>query len=72
MEEPRTLETALCIHLRSKKTYSLHAPPTSAEDVIDGSGHCWCKKTMMALGPDEERVDPDMCRKGRVCFEALA
>jgi hypothetical protein len=71
MEEPRIPESALCIHLRSKKVYSLSAPPASREDVLDGSGHCWCKRTMMALGPDGERVDPDMCRKGRACFEVL-
>jgi hypothetical protein len=71
MEEPRILESALCLHLRSKKTYSLHAPPASREDVLDGSGHCWCKRTMMALGPDEERVDPDTCRAGRSCFETI-
>jgi len=73
METPRDPgPSPLCVHLRSKKTYSLSAPPRTSEDVLDGSGHCWCKKTMMALGPDEERVDPENCRSGRACFESTA
>ena len=68
----RPVEGAYCLRLRSKKLYSASAPPRTREDVLDGSGHCWCTRTMMALGPDDERVDPDRCRAGRECFESLA
>jgi hypothetical protein len=64
-----SLAGPLCRHLRSKKSYTLAAPARSSADVLDGSGHCWCGKTMLPLGPDDDRVDPDNCRAGRNCFE---
>jgi hypothetical protein len=76
MEAPKepqsSLSVPICIHLRSKKTYFLSRPPRDSQDVLDGSGHCWCLRTMTALGPDEERVDPETCRAGRVCFESTS
>jgi hypothetical protein len=67
----RSKPAGLCIRLRSKKVYALDRRPETAEDVLDGSGHCWCTRTMMALGPDGERVDPERCRAGRDCCESI-
>jgi len=61
-----------CIHLRTKKSYFLRGPALEAADLEDGSGYCWCRKTMLALGPDGEPVSPSDCRAGRACFETIA
>jgi len=60
-----------CMHLRSKKSYFLRGPALEEADLLDGSGHCWCRKTMLALGPDGEAAVPSDCRAGRACFEAV-
>ena len=60
-----------CIHLQSKKTFFLRAPPMEVSDILDGSRHCWCRRTMLALGPDGEVVDPEDCRSGRSCFASI-
>ncbi len=67
--EPRV--SPFCAQLRSKKSYFLRGAPLSESDLLDGSGHCWCRKTMLALGPDGEAVHPSDCRAGRACFEAV-
>ena len=60
-----------CIHLRSKKSYFLRRPPMEEADLVDGSGHCWCLKTMLVRGPDGAPVEPSDCRSGRLCFESI-
>lgn len=60
-----------CVHLQSKKTFFLRAPPMQTSDILDGSRHCWCRQTMQAIGPDGDVVDPDECRRGRSCFASI-
>jgi hypothetical protein len=60
-----------CRHLRSKKSYFLRRPPETEADLLDGSGHCWCLRTMIVLGPDGRPVEPAECRSGRPCFESI-
>ena len=67
---PAMRASPFCVHLASKKAYFLRAPPLEDADLLDGSGHCWCRKTMQALGPDGEVADPAECRSGRACFES--
>jgi len=66
---PRT--PPFCAHLRTKKSYFLRGPARDEAELLDASGHCWCLKTMLALGPDGERVVPGDCRAGRACYEAV-
>ena len=61
----------ICADLRSKKTYFLGGPPMESSDVLDGSGHCWCRTTQQAIGPDGEAADPEDCRAGRACFRSV-
>lgn len=61
-----------CTQLQSKKLYFLGRPPLTERDVLDASRHCWCRRTMQALGPDGEAVDPADCQNGRTCFEPIA
>ena len=61
-----------CLHLQSKKRFFLRGEPAQESDLLDASQHCWCRKTMQAIGPDGERVDPLDCRAGRACFASLA
>lgn len=65
------LLSPFCIHLRSKKLFFRTAPPMVEEDVLDGSGHCWCRRTMQILGPDKHRAAPAACKAGRSCFESI-
>lgn len=60
-----------CIHLQSKKLFFSTGPPMKVDDVLDASRHCWCRRTMQALGPDAEVVDPRDCQAGRSCFESI-
>jgi hypothetical protein len=62
---------AICGRLRSKKYYLLGRPALCAEDILDGSQHCWCHRTKQAVGPDAGMVHPDECIAGRSCFEPL-
>ena len=68
---PAFRTSPFCGRLRSKKSYFLHAPPMDEDDLLDGSSHCWCARTMQALGPDDDAVSPQGCRAGRVCFEPI-
>lgn len=61
-------ERAPCAELRSKKYFFLDGPPRRAEDVADGSGHVWCARTAMAVGPDARPVDVDLCSARRACY----
>jgi hypothetical protein len=60
-----------CARLRSKKFYFLRTPPREVSDILDGSGRCWCQRTMDALGPDGRPVDPEDCQNGRRCYESF-
>lgn len=60
-----------CIHIQSKKAYFLGRPPNTEQELLDASQSCWCRRTMQALGPDGEVVDPDDCRLGRGCYESV-
>ena len=59
----------ICSALRSKATYALTRPAQRSEEVLDGSGRCWCRHTMASVGPDGQLVHPDDCRARRACFE---
>lgn len=60
-----------CAHIQSKKAYFLGRPPNTERELLDASQSCWCRRTMQALGPDGEVVDPDDCRAGRGCYESV-
>ena len=66
----RSKPAGLCIRLRSKKVYALDRRPETAEDVLDGSGHCWCHHTQQPIGPDGLHVLPEQCVPGRVCYRS--
>jgi hypothetical protein len=69
---PAALPTSpFCARLRTKKSYFLREPALEEGDLLDASGHCWCLKTMLALGPDGKPVLPEDCRAGRACFESI-
>ncbi len=57
-----------CKHLTSKKAYFNELPARTKEEVVDGSNHCWCAKTMLAIGPDGDVVGPDDCLADRECY----
>jgi len=59
-----------CAFLRSKKILLSAEPPRSAADVLDASNHCWCGKNQKLRGPDREIASPELCQKGRECFES--
>lgn len=72
--QPESAASALfpfCREIRSKKLYFARHPPRSEDEILDGSRHCWCSRTMQALGPDGEPVRPEECRAGRPCFRAF-
>ena len=70
-DSPALNLSPFCVHIQSKKTYFLRGPPMQVSDILDGSNHCWCRRTMQVLGPDGEVVDPEECRAGRSCFESI-
>lgn len=59
-----------CGDLRTKKYYFLGRPARDASELLDASNDCWCARTQMRLGPDDQRVDAEDCRVGRTCFRA--
>ncbi|MAE28231.1 MAG: hypothetical protein QF724_04170 [Planctomycetota bacterium] len=67
----KPLLTPFCAYLRSKKWFTLEAPARDEEELLDASGHCWCRCTMLSVGPDGEIVDPEDCRAGRDCYQSL-
>ena len=73
MSESRAIEISpYCRRLSSKRASFLDGPPRVESDILDGSGSCWCLRTMMAVGPDAQLVDPEHCRSHRACFEPYA
>jgi hypothetical protein len=64
-------QSPFCRELRSKKYYFLQEMPTETHHMMDGSGHCWCRKTMQILGPDGEMVRAEDCTSGRSCYKSL-
>ena len=60
-----------CRNLRTKKYFSAPHPPRNAEELLEASGHCWCRVTGHAVGEDGEVCDPVDCIKGRTCFVAF-
>ncbi len=70
--EPETESIApFCAQIASKKLFFLGRPPQTEADILDASQACWCRRTMQALGPDRQVVDPRDCRAGRVCYESV-
>ena len=67
----KVMQSAFCRELRSKKYYFLQEMPTEAEHLLDATGHCWCLKTMQAIGPDGERAHTDGCTADRACYRSL-
>jgi hypothetical protein len=68
MDPERTVLSPFCGRLRSKKAAFLAAPPQTASDILDGSNHCWCDRTKLAVGPDSDVVSPEDCRRDRECY----
>ena len=68
METKRIELSPFCGALRSKKACFLDAPPRTESDILDGSNHCWCDRTKMSVGPDQDLVAPEDCRDGRDCY----
>ena len=60
-----------CAHLASKRLGFLRRPARDESEVLDASQACWCRRTMLALGPDGAIVDPRDCRAGRGCYEPV-
>lgn len=63
-------KSPFCKYLTSKKAYFEELPPMTEEEVVDGSNHCWCAKTQLAVGPDTDPVAPEDCQAERDCFES--
>ncbi|MEO6711162.1 MAG: hypothetical protein ABI054_14750 [Planctomycetota bacterium] len=65
------LISPFCGALRSKKYYFLKQPALVPADLLDASNDCWCARTQMRLGPDDDGVDPASCQAGRACYKAV-
>ena len=68
MESKASILSPFCSNLQSKKAHFLQAPPQTNRDIVDGSNHCWCELTQIALGPDRDLVNPEDCRSQRACY----
>jgi len=64
------LESPMCRDLRSKKYFNLKTMPMVPEDILDPSNHCWCRRTMQAIGPDGLLVRPEKCGSKRSCYKS--
>lgn len=64
------IQSAFCGSLRSKKFFMLDTLATEAEQYLDASNHCWCRKTQQVIGPDNGRVQPNRCVPGRACYSS--
>lgn len=60
-----------CVDIQSKKLLLSSAVPRVESDILDASRSCWCRRTMRALGPDREPVEPEACQVGRSCFRSV-
>lgn len=56
--------------LWTEKRLFLDRPAVDERELLDGSGHGWCARTALALGPDKEIIDPETCQSGRGCFRS--
>lgn len=63
-------DSPFCRDLRSKRYYFLQQMPTEEHHYLDASRHCWCRRTMQAIGPDGERAIPRNCRSDRACYHS--
>ena len=58
-----------CRRLRCKEMF------IDTKELFDiastGSGIHWCGETQQVLGPDGQVAEPENCKTGRGCFEAL-
>ncbi|MDE2125492.1 MAG: hypothetical protein KGJ62_02785 [Armatimonadetes bacterium] len=64
-------ESTFCREIRSKKFYFLKSVPVEEHELLDGSNHCWCYRTMQVVGPDGSMVLPKTCRPGRTCYRSV-
>ncbi len=62
-----SLERCRC--LRSKEMFVQVEPDASVQHF--GSGIFWCTHTQNCLGPDGQAAEPESCKSGRACYEAL-
>ncbi len=72
MPEPlNVLPTSLqyCRRLRCKEMFIETAQLFDIAKAA--SGAYWCGQTEQVLGPDGQVVEPEACKSGRGCFEAL-
>jgi hypothetical protein len=69
-EVPAADAAPLCRYLRNKRMFvpAQAATAIAPADENDESFY-WCNKTLGALGADDDRVHPCLCRPGRVCHE---
>ncbi len=67
-ETDRTVQSPFCERLRSKKYYFLNTIPTTEDELVDASNHCWCAETQQAVGPDGFVVVPEDCKSARPCY----
>jgi hypothetical protein len=69
-DTPDPIQTPFCGDLRSKRFLMLDTIPTSAEQYMDPSMHCWCYHTQQVIGPDGGFVGPEDCVPGRSCYRS--
>mgnify|MGYP001156807845 CR=1 FL=1 len=57
----------VCQHLRTK---ALYIPGGSLKNLVEAnpSSYYWCNRTMTVVGPDDDFVSPNGCKKSRHCF----
>lgn len=65
-----SLHHPVCQHLRTK---ALYIPGGSLKNLIETNpgSYYWCNCTMTAVGPDDDFVSPNGCKKSRHCFEEV-
>jgi hypothetical protein len=64
--------SSICRHLRNKRMYipALADGAVPADASENDESFYWCNRTLAALGRDDDRVHPCLCRPGRSCHEA--
>jgi hypothetical protein len=59
-------------HCRSLRCKEMFIDTGREFDITDtGSGIYWCSHTQTCLGPDGQVAEPEQCKAGRDCYEAL-
>lgn len=71
IEQEEIVTSPFCRELRSKKYYFLQEMPTEEQHLLDVTNHCWCSRTMQAIGPDGERAHASDCKPDRPCYRSL-